>query len=187
MIRRANNGTSCRVADRRSSAVAIPTSTPIGKQIAEAREIVMKKGNPNATLKDGTKGRKCNQKQLNKHLAVITKIGQVLVDNKQRLSVESSARVLLQTNQRDGKYTVDQARGSKLYEDELDTVKFSCREMGLPTQHPNEVLPTYEGKPKDRLIPTDEVLCKRFKAIKDPYEQKLLYACVAFGHRNREI
>ena len=99
MIRRAHNGTSCRVADRRRSAVVIPTSTPIGKQIAEAREIVMKKGNPNATLKDGTKGRKCNQKQLNKHLAVISKFGQVLVDNKKSLSVESAARVLMQTNQ----------------------------------------------------------------------------------------
>ena len=54
-------------------------------------------------------------------------------------------------------------------------------------QMPNEVVPTYEGKPKDRLIPSDAILCKRFKAIKDPYEQKLLYACVAFGRRNREI
>ena len=187
IIRRANNGTSCRVADRRSSAVVIPTSTPIGKQIAEAREIVMKKGNPNATLKDGTKGRKCNQKQLNKHLAVISKIGQVLVDNKKSLSVESAARVLLQTNQRDGKYTIEQVRASKLYKDELDIVKFACREMGLPMQMPNEVVPTWKSKPKDRLIPSDATLCKRFKAIKDPYEQKLLYACVAFGRRNREI
>ena len=59
--------------------------------------------------------------------------------------------------------------------------------MGLPMQLPNEVVPTCESKPKDRLIPSDAILCKRFKAIKDPYVQKLLYACVAFGRRNREI
>ena len=78
-------------------------------------------------------------------------------------------------------------RGSKLYKDELAIMKFACREMGLPMQMPNEVVPTYESKPKDRLIPSDTILCKRFKAIKDPYVQKLLYACVAFGRRNREI
>ena len=55
---------------------------PHRKQIAEAREIVMKRTRTPPSRTEPR--RKCNQKQLNKHLAVISKIGRVLVDNENR-------------------------------------------------------------------------------------------------------
>ena len=58
--------------------------------------------------------------------------------------------------------------------------------MGLPMQMPNEVVPTWESSRR-----TDSSLLTRSSATvqghQGPVRQKLLYACVAFGRRNREI
>lgn len=63
----------------------------------------------------------------------------------------------------------------------------ACRHLGLPDRIPEDLMPRHRPEVAPRVIPPDEVICERLKAIEDPEEARQIYAVVAYGRRVAEI
>ena len=186
LIRQAEAGSTCRSErGRPPSLTHVSSGSQLGRQLKEAREAILIKANPNATLRDGSRGRKCAPEEIDRHMKCLDNVAAGLVGDE--FTLTNACRVLLKLHERGGQYTSLEAQKKKAYKDDVDTMKFVCREMGLELRIPVQLAPAYRYTPSDRNIPDDSILCKRIKAIKNKYHQQLIYAVVAYGKRNSEI
>lgn len=160
-----------------SSAADLPRAkeaTALAKQLHELRELIDERRSPN------TRGRRCGAEQYERHIKHLRIIEGYLVSHKRTLTGDSVSTALLH-------WAYDGNVSRKNYRDACILFEGLLKKMGLPCAIPKANQPTYKYVAPTRDFPEDGVICERLKAIKDPEEQKLVYACVVYGRRNSEL
>ena len=148
-------------------------ASALSGQLQELRRLIDERQNPN------TRGRRCGPDQYERHIKHLRIIEGYLVQSKRGLSGDSVSTALLQHYEGD--------TGRKNYRDAIVLFEGLLKRMELPSAIPVGNEPTYRYVAPTREFPEDAVICERLKAIKDPYEQQLVYACVVYGRRNSEL